>query len=175
MQSCAVLRNRYFGLRWTMKKAIPTKRHFQLRSLTTITKTSTAASILSGLISMPIFFASNGPRKFPEWGIDGEPFQRGGAFLRYEPQGADGRNFRNGISAFVGLPVPSAVLENAPFELTRETIKHYGFSREDVKLLARLYCKQQPTDHRRVARGIRAAESHRLPAGSASKKAGAEA
>lgn len=28
-----------------------------------------------------------------------------------------------------------AVLENAPFELTRETIKHYGFSREDVKLL----------------------------------------
>ena len=26
-------------------------------------------------------------------------------------------------------------MENAPFELTRETIKHYGFSREDVKLL----------------------------------------
>ena len=31
----------------------------------TFTKTSTAASILSGLISMPIFFASNGPRSFP--------------------------------------------------------------------------------------------------------------
>ena len=43
----------------------PDERHFQLRSLTTITKTSTAASILSGLISMPIFFASNGPRSFP--------------------------------------------------------------------------------------------------------------
>ena len=28
-----------------------------------------------------------------------------------------------------------SVAENAPFELTRETIKHYGFSREDVKLL----------------------------------------
>ena len=134
MQSCAVLRNRYFGLRWTMKKAIPTKRHFQLRSLTTITKTSTAASILSGLISMPIFSRAMG-HEVSRMGIDGEPFQRGGAFLRYEPQGADGRNFRNGISAFVGLPVRRAVLENAPFELTRETIKHYGFSREDVKLL----------------------------------------
>lgn len=106
MQSCAVLRNRYFGLRWTMKKAIPTKRHFQLRSLTTITKTSTAASILSGLISMPIFSRAMG-HEVSRMGIDGEPFQRGGAFLRYEPQGADGRNFRNGISAFVGLPVPS--------------------------------------------------------------------
>ena len=135
MQSCAVLRNRYFGLRWTMKKAIPTKRHFQLRSLTTITKTSTAASILSGLISMPIFSRAMG-HEVSRMGIDGELFQRGGAFLRYEPQGADGRNFRNGISAFVGLSVPSGGSgKNAPFELTRETIKHYGFSREDVKLL----------------------------------------
>lgn len=121
------------------------------------------------------FFREQWATKFPEWELMENPFNGEERFCATSRQGADGRNFRNGISAFVGLPVPSAVLENAPFELTRETIKHYGFSREDVKLLARLYCKQQPTDHRRVARGIRAAESHRLPAGSASKKAGAEA
>jgi len=67
-----------------------------------------------------------------------------------------------------------AVLENAPFELTRETIKHYGFSREDVKLLRDCIASNNRRIIDECAR-IRAAESHRLPAGSASKKAGAEA
>lgn len=134
MQSCAVLRNRYFGLRWTMKKAIPTKRHFQLRSLTTITKTSTAASILSGLISMPIFFASNGPRSF-EWELMENPFNGEERFCATSRKELTVEIFVTEYPHLLAYLCRRAVLENAPFELTRETIKHYGFSREDVKLL----------------------------------------
>ena len=51
------------------------------------------------------FFREQWATKFPEWELMENPFNGEGRF--YEPQGADGRNFRNGISAFVGLPVPS--------------------------------------------------------------------
>ena len=43
----------------------PDEKTFSVAEFNDITITSTAASILSGLISMPIFFASNGPRSFP--------------------------------------------------------------------------------------------------------------
>lgn len=135
MQSCAVLRNRYFGLRWTMKKAIPTKRHFQLRSLTTITKTSTAASILSGLISMPIFFREQWATKFPEWELMENPFNGEERFCATSRKELTVEIFVTEYPHLLAYLCRRAVLENAPFELTRETIKHYGFSREDVKLL----------------------------------------
>ena len=51
------------------------------------------------------FFREQWATKFPEWELMENPFNGEERFC--EPQGADGRNFRNGISAFVGLPVPS--------------------------------------------------------------------
>lgn len=118
------------------------------------------------------FFREQWATKFPEWELMENPFNGEERFCATSRKELTVEIFVTEYPHLLAYLCRRAVLENAPFELTRETIKHYGFSREDVKLLARLYCKQQPTDHRRVARGIRAAESHRLPAGSASKKAG---
>lgn len=53
------------------------------------------------------FFREQWATKFPEWELMENPFNGEERFCATSRQGADGRNFRNGISAFVGLPVPS--------------------------------------------------------------------
>ena len=99
------------------------------------------------------FFREQWATKFPEWELMENPF--------------------NGEERFCATSRKELTVEIFVTEYPH--LLAYLCRRAVLETPARLYCKQQPTDHRRVARGIRAAESHRLPAGSASKKAGAEA
>lgn len=53
------------------------------------------------------FFREQWATKFPEWELMENPFNGEERFCAMSRKEPDGRNFRNGISAFVGLSVPS--------------------------------------------------------------------
>ena len=81
------------------------------------------------------FFREQWATKFPEWELMENPFNGEERFCATSRKELTVEIFVTEYPHLLAYLCRRAVLENAPFELTRETIKHYGFSREDVKLL----------------------------------------
>ena len=81
------------------------------------------------------FFRNQWDKEIPEWELMDNPFNGEDRFCATSRKELTVEIFVTEYPHLLAYLCRRAVLENAPFELTRETIKHYGFSREDVKLL----------------------------------------
>ena len=82
------------------------------------------------------FFREQWDTKFPEWRLMENPFNGEDRFCATSRKELTAEIFVTEYPHLLASLCRRAILENAPFELTRETVEQYGFSRKDVKLLS---------------------------------------
>ena len=81
------------------------------------------------------FFRNQWDEEIPEWELMDNPFNGEDRFCATSRKELTVEIFVKEYPYLLAYLCRQAILENTPFELTRETVKQYGFSREDVKLL----------------------------------------
>ena len=81
------------------------------------------------------FFRNQWDEEIPEWELMDNPFNGEDRFCATIRKELTVEIFVKEYPYLLAYLCRQAILENTPFELTRETVKQYGFSREDVKLL----------------------------------------